>query len=220
LVWALLLFGPIVGLEPDETGRRIPYAACLASSLALVGYAWAGFGARRTSSSRRVAIGMTLGFIGDLCMAGGLLIPALLTFGAGHVFYQMVARKRLRTWTSGSIAVVVAWIFAGAAIWFWLAGSGERGQRFILGATLVYTAFLAATPGFATALALRNPTAWPIVLGGALFLASDAVIAARMFSPTLFAAIPDWIRPDLVWITYGPAQMLINWGFQRSESAS
>jgi hypothetical protein len=43
----------------------------------------------------------------------------------------------------------------------------------------------------------------PLALGAALFLLSDLILAGELFR--------GWRRPglDVVWLTYGPAQMLI-----------
>lgn len=44
----------------------------------------------------------------------------------------------------------------------------------------------------------------PLAPGGALFLLSDLILAGDMFSGLFFPLIGD-----VVWLTYGPAQMLI-----------
>ena len=44
----------------------------------------------------------------------------------------------------------------------------------------------------------------PLALGGALFLLSDLILAGDMFSGLYFPLIGD-----VIWLTYGPAQMLI-----------
>ena len=41
-------------------------------------------------------------------------------------------------------------------------------------------------------------------VGAALFLASDLILAAQLFNDLRFPLISD-----VVWLTYGPAQMLI-----------
>lgn len=43
-----------------------------------------------------------------------------------------------------------------------------------------------------------------LALGGALFLLSDLILAGDMFSDLFFRLIGD-----VVWLTYGPGQMLI-----------
>ena len=44
----------------------------------------------------------------------------------------------------------------------------------------------------------------PLALGAALFLLSDLILAGEMFSGLSFPLIGD-----AIWLTYGPAQMLI-----------
>ena len=67
-----------------------------------------------------------------------------------------------------------------------------------------YDPFLASSAGFATGLALNLSLFIPLALGCALFLLSDLILAAQLFAGLSFPLIGD-----LVWLTYGPAQMLI-----------
>jgi hypothetical protein len=71
-------------------------------------------------------------------------------------------------------------------------------------AALPYALLLSSTAGFATGLALNSGLFIPLALGCALFLLSDLIIAARLFNGVYFRLIDD-----VVWLTYGPAQMLI-----------
>ena len=99
---------------------------------------------------------------------------------------------------------------------FWLLGlicwygviyrpSSERGALHI--ASLPYTLLLSTTAGIASGLALQDGRLLPVALGALLFLISDLILAARLFNRTYFRWIDDW-----VWLTYGPAQMLIVFG--------
>ncbi len=63
---------------------------------------------------------------------------------------------------------------------------------------------LASTAGFATGLALQDSTFIPLAIGTALFLLSDLILAAQLFNKLHFPLIGD-----VIWLTYGPAQMLI-----------
>jgi len=69
---------------------------------------------------------------------------------------------------------------------------------------LGYVLLLASTAGTATGLALQAPAFVPLAAGGALFLASDLILAAGNFGGARVYLLDDW-----VWLTYGPAQMLI-----------
>ena len=57
-----------------------------------------------------------------------------------------------------------------------------------------------------TALAISDRRLTPMAVGAALFLLSDLLLAVWIFH--------DWVfRPfDLVWLSYGPGQMLIVYG--------
>ena len=72
--------------------------------------------------------------------------------------------------------------------------------------TLLYTLLVAATPGFATALAVQRPIYRWMALGGALFLASDILLAWQVFH----ASFPG--IDELTWINYGGGEMLIVYG--------
>jgi hypothetical protein len=71
-------------------------------------------------------------------------------------------------------------------------------------AALPYALLLASTAGFATGLALQDSTFLLLALGAALFLLSDLILAAQLFNHLQFPLIGD-----VIWLTYGPAQMLI-----------
>ncbi|MGB0384348.1 MAG: lysoplasmalogenase family protein [Ardenticatenaceae bacterium] len=65
-------------------------------------------------------------------------------------------------------------------------------------------ASLATTTGLATALALQTSAFVWLAIGAALFLFSDLILAAQLFNGLHFRLIGD-----LVWLTYGPGQMMI-----------
>ncbi len=72
--------------------------------------------------------------------------------------------------------------------------------------TLAYTLLVAATPGFATALAVQRPIYRAMALGGAMFLVSDILLAWQLFHGA-FAGIDE-----LTWVNYGGGEMLIVYG--------
>jgi predicted cobalt transporter CbtA len=69
---------------------------------------------------------------------------------------------------------------------------------------LGYALVLASTAGLAAGLALQNGLFWGLALGAALFLLSDMILAGELFSGLRFPLLGD-----VVWLTYGPGQMLI-----------
>jgi len=99
-------------------------------------------------------------------------------------------------------ALTAWWAMAGIA-WYVTVARGND-LTVMHWAALPYSLLLAGTAGFATGLALQaNPFLWTAA-GAALFLFSDLVVAVHMF-----AADGPQVSGDLVWLTYGPGQMLI-----------
>lgn len=82
-VWALLLFGGFVlGRDNPEKTYRMPLNTRLSSSFMLMvaGWSWVlAVGTKPGNYAFFIALGMTLGFIGDLCMASVIPLsqPAL-----------------------------------------------------------------------------------------------------------------------------------------------
>jgi hypothetical protein len=71
-------------------------------------------------------------------------------------------------------------------------------------AALPYALLLATTAGLALGVALQNALFFPLALGAFLFLLSDLILAGALFSDLGFPLVHD-----VVWLTYGPGQMLI-----------
>lgn len=215
LVWALLLFGGFV--RGGGENQRMPRWTRLASSLTLTlaGWSWWLVGRGTTAVATPLfllAFGMTLGFLGDLFMAGLVtgkrsVLGGMGSFGLGHVAY-VIGILRLGTLFHLQNPVAVA---ATAVLW-WLIGLGGwylivyRGHQPgpLHYAALPYALLLASTAGFASGLAVQNSAFIPLALGAILFLASDLTIAGELFNHWQFPFINDFI-----WLTYGPGQMLI-----------
>jgi len=97
LAWAGLLFGGFAFGRPNaERTRRMPAWTRMASSTALVLAGWSWVASSReggaASFSLLVAAGMTLGFVGDLFLAGWLsgrrsMPGGMAAFGLGHTAY-------------------------------------------------------------------------------------------------------------------------------------
>lgn len=218
VLWAAFLFGGFWSgkLNADQT-HRIPRPARMASSLVLVLAAWLSWllmrvDARLTDFALWIAVGMTLGFIGDLFMAQLLsrknhVFGGIAAFGLGHVAY-IIAILTLAAafglddpgarW--GALAV---WLLIGAAGWYRVVFRGQT-RSLLHYAALPYALLLASTAGFATGLALQEPLFIPLAAGAALFLLSDLLLAAQLFNKLHFRSIGD-----VVWFLYGPGQMLI-----------
>jgi hypothetical protein len=218
ILWAVFLFGGFLRgkLNADNT-HRIPRWARMASSFTLVVAAWSWFAFADIlprEYSLLIAIGMTLGFIGDLFMAK--LIPVkdyvlggIGSFGLGHIAYiiafihfgnewNFFVRNETQRW----VVVFVWWLIALAG-WYVVVFRGQK-HTFLHYAALPYGLLLATTAGLATGLALHEPVFILLAIGTALFLISDFTLAAQLFNGLHFKMIGD-----VVWLTYGPAQMLI-----------
>lgn len=136
LLWAAFLFGGFAfGRLNAERTRRMPTWTRMASSFTLVVAAWSGvvFSGRTNDnpSGLFIAIGMTLGFIGDLFMAK--LIPTknyvlggIGAFGLGHVAYIVqfllpaLNGAEMRCWAW------VVWLVIGAALWYLVVFRGQK----------------------------------------------------------------------------------------------
>jgi hypothetical protein len=218
ILWAIFLFGGFLfgKLNADQT-HRIPRWGRMASSFTLVIVAWSWFilaDVFPRSYSLLLAVGVTLGFIGDLFMAK--LIPfkdyvlgGIGSFGLGHIAYiiAFISFSNGRHWFRGNEnirwnAVIFWWVIALVS-WYFVVFRGQK-HSFLRYAALPYGLLLATTAGLATGLALHTPLFIPLAIGTALFLLSDFTLAAQLFNGLHFKMIGD-----VVWLTYGPAQMLI-----------
>lgn len=214
--WALLLFGGFAfGTTNADGSRRMPAATRMGSSLALVLLAWAGVAAV-DPALRLIAIlgalGMTFGFVGDLFMAR--LIPArtpvlggIGAFGIGHVFYIaafLLWGAQFAVGDAGPRWIAwLVWLLLGAAGWYWIVLRPATPTK-LRWAALPYSLLLATTAGVASGLAFSAPALALLALGAALFLLSDLILATQLFNKAHFPLISD-----VVWLTYGPGQMLI-----------
>lgn len=216
-LWAVLLFGGFaLGKEWDDRTRRMPVWTRMASSLTLVVTAWMLFiftlNQPITPYALLIAIGMSLGFIGDLFMAGLIklgdrVLGGIGAFGIGHAAYIAALlgyggqfgfddpSSRWGAW--------IFWLILGAVIWYVVVYRGAE-HTTLHYASLPYALLLASTAGFATGLALQTSAFIPVAIGAALFLSSDLLIAATLFNGLHFRLVDD-----VIWLTYGPAQMLI-----------
>lgn len=214
-IWAILLFGGFLFGRGDTT-RRMPTWTRITSSFVLVIAAWSWFAFSRGSSvvtfALLIALGMSLGFIGDLFMAdllsdGRSVIGGMVAFGLGHILYisailtisnQLGLNAALPRW-----GALIAWLFIGALGWTFVVFRGQRATT-LHWAALPYALLLAGTAGFATGLALQAAAFVPLATGAVLFLLSDLILAAELFNSARFPFIGD-----VIWLTYGPAQALI-----------
>lgn len=216
LLWAVLLFGGFA-VGTGDPARRMPAWTRMASSMTLVvagfSWYWLSRGTEAAPYGLWVAFGMLFGLMGDLWLAGWLpggrnVLAGIASFGIGHILYitafiRFSAANGLddsgRQWVS-----LAVWLLVGLVGWYVIVFRGSAEHSVLHWAALPYALLLASTAGLATAMALQEPRFIPLAIGAALFLLSDLVLAGEMFSGLKFPLIGD-----VIWLTYGPGQMLI-----------
>jgi hypothetical protein len=219
--WLVLLLASFLSGRTRDWWSGAKLDLRMISCLLLLVTAWAAWWIfRRTQAAAAmllVAVGMTLGFYGDSHVGDRLWWPAfpnkivggIVFYGLGHLAYVVacVAIRRNevlaggRRWWLPILAWQVLALFGWAAVA--LTSSEEVTLRV---PTLLYTLLVAATPGFATALAVQRPIYRWMALGGSMFLASDILLAWQVFHGS-FPGIDE-----LTWINYGGGEMLIVYG--------
>lgn len=218
-IWVALLFGGyLIGRPSRLSGRRISTLNCLLSSFVLVLAAWSWVIFVRNPPAAGfallIAIGMTFGFLGDALMAGVIsigdrMLSGMVAFGLGHVAYIIAGLRYgnqaglLALWPR--LSGWLLWLLSGFLGWYRVAYRNSR-PTFLHWAALPYSLLLASTAGIATGLTLQSVRFAPFVLGAGLFLFSDFLIALRSFGGKSLSVIS---LDDLIWLTYGPGQMLI-----------
>jgi len=215
VLWAVFLFGGFA-FGHESVTQRMPRWTRMASSATLVvaAFSWYLFAAGGTAKSYAlfIAIGMSFGLLGDLILAGFFpggrnVLGGIIAFGIGHIFYitailrlsnQLGLDDPARRW-----GALVVWLLIGVVAWYFLIFRGQE-TTVLHWAALPYALLLASTTGLATGLALQAPSFTLLAVGAALFLFSDLILGAEMFSGLKFNSIGD-----VIWLTYGPGQMLI-----------
>ncbi len=217
-LWAAFLFGGFL-LGPTRKNRRISRRARIASSvtLAAAGWSWQFFaaGSGVWLYAFLLAMGITFGLIGDLFLANLIsrsrsqsLMGGIGAFAIGHLFYIsgiLLLANRFHLNRPGPLwsALIVFWL-AALAGWYVVVLRGQEKPSTLHWAALPYALLLATTTGLAAGVALQNPAFFSLALGAFLFLFSDLMLAGALFSDLNFPLVHD-----VVWLTYGPGQMLI-----------
>lgn len=220
-LWACLLFGGFIfGKLNDEGTRRMPTWTRMTSSFTLVVFGWLWCLLTRDSAygtlAQWFAIGMTFGWIGDLFMASLLplknhVLGGIASFGVGHIAYiiGLIYASNIFQLTDRLLQAItlVIWLILALILWYRIVYRGSE-QSFLHKASLPYALLLASTAGIAMGLALQHPAFILITIGAGLFLLSDLILATELFNGAKWTYIGD-----VVWLTYGPGQMLIVCGF-------
>jgi hypothetical protein len=219
LLWAGLLFGGFIfGALNEAQTHRMPTWARMASSLTLAAAAWAWWAHTRSDNAAAIFItaGMTLGFIGDLFLAQLFpvgnhhhhILGGMGAFGLGHIAYiSGLLRFGGQAGYPFRWDALIIWLLIGGAVWYLVVYRNQE-HTILHRAALPYALLLASTTGVATGYALQTGDMIPMAVGAGLFLLSDLILAAQLFNGYHFRMIGD-----LIWLTYGPGQMLIVFTF-------
>jgi YhhN-like protein len=217
VVWAVLLFGGFAFGRPASSGEhRMPAWTRMASSATLALIAWLDLYLTRSSPlgfyALLIAIGMSLGLLGDLVLAEVIPLPehvlgGMTAFGLGHVAYlaavlglanQFGLDAPLPLW--GMLALGLA---VGVAGWYLAVFRGQKPTA-LHWAALPYALLLASVAGLFTGVALQSSLVAVAAAGAFLFLISDLILAGQLFASRSFPLVGD-----VIWLTYGPGQALI-----------
>jgi hypothetical protein len=227
ILWAAILLG---GTVLSEIGRgttiallkdQILLIAHLGSSVLLAAAAWIWFlefsRSPAATTVALLAVGMTLGVIGDFFNGGVLqdliklpdpVLGGIAAFALGHIAYitscVKVARNRGYHDRGKRLGAIAFWQAFGIVGWFFVVYRGTNsGASLLVWPALPYSLLLAGTAGVATYLALEDRRFSLLAAGATLFLISDLILAFRMFHGDFAMA------GHAVWLAYGPAQMMI-----------
>lgn len=170
-----LLLMPLLAVPVVVSARRLVPRSTLILLLAAVFFSWLGDGA------------------GTFFPGGPELPLMLLFFGIAHVAYILLFARHLSTRRMPWWALV----YAG----WWVAMIAVLGPHTggLLVAVALYGLVLAGTAAFA---ARCHPV---IAVGGSFFLASDTILAFRLFRPD---SLPPWSSPAVM-LTYTIGQGMI-----------
>ena len=186
-----------LGLEADEIAA--PTKLTLMPLLAVAAL-WAGRGSTWGAPATLLFVALAFSWLGD---GAGTFFPdapelpvMLLCFGLAHIAYIVLFWRFIRTkrWPAWALVYAAWWLLLVVILW----------PR--LGALSFAVAIYGLVLGGTAATAAR--CAPMVAIGAAFFLASDTILAFRLFTPE---AMPDWTSP-LVMATYTLGQGLIGAG--------
>jgi len=188
----------------------------IASSVTLVVIAWLWYVFTRELPvgvyAVFIAVGMSLGLLGDLVLAAVIpisqpIMGGILAFGLGHGAYLvgvvLLGNRYGLNAPLPRFSTLALWLLIGLVGWYAIVFHGQR-PTVLHWAALPYALLLASVAGLFTGLALQSTVFVPAAVGAALFLVSDLILATQLFNGRAFPLIGD-----LIWLTYGPAQALI-----------
>lgn len=208
--WGFALFGLVALVHIAALALAAPLAGptkLLLMPVLAAALLWAGRGSAWGASYTAALLALAFSWLGDgaeTFFPFAPTLPVMLAcFGLAHVVYiwlfsRRLARRDLPPWT---LAYAAWWVTLLVLLWPHLG--------VLAFAVAAYGLLLAGT---AAAAARCGPI---IAAGGAFFLASDTLLAFRLFLPD---AMPDWTSP-LVMVTYTLGQGLLIAGIARHPAA-
>jgi len=216
MLWAALLFGGFLFGEP-EPGKehRIPTWARMGSSFMLALAAWSWWLIADFTDFDRLAllfaVGMSFGLLGDLFMARLIIrsehyvLGGMGAFAMGHIAYitGLLTFADVIGLSVDVTVLVVCWIVA-VVLWYLIIFRPSPMKEAPHFAALPYALLLATTAGVALSLSSQSAEFLLLAVGAVLFFISDLILAAHLFSHLKLPMVHD-----VVWLTYGPAQMLL-----------
>lgn len=207
IIWGVLLFGGwLFGKYNADQTHKIHTDNRILSSIMLFSAGWSWQSWRGGDLALFIALGMTFGLLGDFLMAQLIVkgeksvLGGMLAFGIGHVCYIV----GILSTNSIHLIMWIVFLIIGAILWYGVVYRTAKTITVLHYAALPYALLLASTAGFASGAALLDSTFILMAIGAVLFLISDLILATQLFNGVHFKGIGD-----VVWLTYGPAQMLI-----------
>jgi hypothetical protein len=200
--YALVSVVHVIALGLDANAIAAPTKLALMPLLAIAAL-WAGRGSTWGTPATLLFVALAFSWLGD---GAGTFFPyapelpvMLLCFGLAHIAYIVLFWRFIRTkpWPAWALVYAAWWLLLVVIlvpiIMSHIGGGGLAPAVAIYGLILGGTAATAAR------------CAPMVAAGAAFFLASDTILAFRLFTPE---AMPDWTSP-LVMATYTLGQGLI-----------
>lgn len=186
----------VVALSIGADAVAGPTKLALMPLLALAAL-WAGRGSTWGTPATLLFLALAFSWLGD---GAGTFFPGmpelpimLLCFGLAHIAYIVLFWRFIRTrpWPRWALVYAAWWLILVVVLWPHLGALSF--------AVAIYGLVLGGTAATASRCAPM------VAIGAAFFLASDTILAFRLFTPD---AMPDWTSP-LVMLTYTLGQGLI-----------
>lgn len=216
-VWAAIYVAGMWISRPDRDAQRrlarwgkVGMIACFVG-MAIYGLISRGTAAITVRYGGLILAGLVAGGAGDILLAELTpvkrpLLPAIMAFGLGHLFYTValigVAETPLVRQIAVGAALLIWLILLGAGLWQRLNPASCPNLTQL--ALAAYFVLLASVTLMGVLQWRQSPAAWRLGLGLLLFGISDLLLGADLSGRWRFP-----LMGDLIWILYASGQMLI-----------